>query len=788
MIRSKLYRLAAEIFAVIFIVFLAFSFQSCGDEDSPTDSGSITVSPTELDFGTVATGQSKTLNISIENTTNSNAGINLSFEGAGKDAFSIDGSTSVSVDKNSTATVKVKFTPTEGMLYEATLKVGSEADVELTGMGQDNAMITVSTLNLEFGTVLIGNEKTQSFEIENVSSVDIDLSLTFDGNADNVFSIDGDTDISINAGETHEVNVKFLPDAENLFMASVKVDTFAIVQLKGNGTGQILIDPSPDELDFGEVNVNQKETKTVVFQNLSEGTVQIAPEFGGDDASAFSIEEAPGSTLDKGKKDTIIIGFTPTEGRAYSASLSLDPDKKVVIPMSGMGIVPQDLTLDEESLDFGTVTVNQSKNMSLFVTNISDAGLTIDIIFTGSGKDAFSIVQKPEGNIPAGSGGDVVVKFSPLAEQDYDATMKITSSNGNDYTVTLNGSGMLPKDLELNAVEVFSAPTIDGDDSDPVWQQATELPLQLNQVQSTSQDKRTFSASLKAVYDNENIYILAKVSDDTRDDTPNKFVFNGGDPSDDANWTYNTNGQDGMAFIFPVSDQVEGDNNTTFLEHGCLTACHTVAIMNNYEGGMYPRKGIIDLWYWKAGTTGPQGYADDYYAMGYDGQFPDQRRGDVGGRTFSDPNFRAIGEMMPISMAGGDNKGLDMLHYLWDGTSELFDPAGNNPATGAPWASGDIVPGWKLREQSNFFSGRGDIETKASYKNGTWIVEFKRLLITENENDDDVWLEMGSEFPFSFAYFDNVRKWAEFEYINLTKLPRPGHFGPYPFSIILNLK
>jgi hypothetical protein len=48
-------------------------------------------------------------------------------------------------------------------------------------------------------------------------------------------------------------------------------------------------------------------------------------------------------------------------------------------------------------------------------------------------------------------------------------------------------------------------------------------------------------------------------------------------------------------------------------------------------------------------------------------------------------------------------------------------------------------------------------------------------------------LYRGRSIPFSVAYFDNVRKYALFEYLNLPSAPRPGHFGPDPPVLWLRL-
>ncbi len=50
----------------------------------------------------------------------------------------------------------------------------------------------------------------------------------------------------------------------------------------------------------------------------------------------------------------------------------------------------------------------------------------------------------------------------------------------------------------------------------------------------------------------------------------------------------------------------------------------------------------------------------------------------------------------------------------------------------ADWSDGDTVAGYILKEGTG---SRGDVVAVSSYSNGTWIVEFKRSLITNNPDD-----------------------------------------------------
>ncbi|MEN3026497.1 MAG: ethylbenzene dehydrogenase-related protein [Chlorobiota bacterium] len=456
----------------------------------------------------------------------------------------------------------------------------------------------------------------------------------------------------------------------------------------------------------------------------------------------------------------------------------------------GVGEFGSDAPLEvtPREVDFGNVRVRQTAELWLRIRNRADSAIILAPAITGADQSAFSIVRQPSGALRPGQTDSLLLRFSPTEARAYQATLLLGGDN--PLSIPLRGTGTTGDRTELLAVVASTPPEIDGSASDAVWNAAPPLQLRLLQVEPTANDPRTFSATLRAAVDNEFLYLLVEVADPTPHETPNIFRFRGGDPASDANWTLTTEGQDGLGLIFPIGDpqSVRGDRpGETFATIGCAVACHPTATTNAYEGGSYPTYGRIDLWYWKAGTTNPQGYADDYVAEGRDGTaFPEERRGDVG-NTFEEPNYppRGAGPLLPISMAGGDNGGLDRRRFLWQATSVPFNPRAPNPATGRPWVAGDVVPGWALRDQEHPFSSRGDVHARGRHANGRWIIELRRRLSTEK--DDDASFERGRSIPFSLAYFDNTRKYAIFEYLNLTSAPRPGHFGPNPPVIWLRL-
>ncbi len=442
------------------------------------------------------------------------------------------------------------------------------------------------------------------------------------------------------------------------------------------------------------------------------------------------------------------------------------------------------LELSPSQLDFGSVRLGQSATLWLYIRNRTDSAIVLAPTIVGPDRAAFTLLRQPSGALLPRTVDSLLLRFTPTEPRAYQATLLLGAEPA--IEVPIRGSGITEDRLQLVAAVAAQPPRIDGIPNDPVWNNASPLELTLSQVEPSSSDRRIFRASLRAAADAEFLYLLVEIDDPVPHQTPNFFHFRGGDPASEANWALSVEGQDGVGLIFPIGDpqSVRGERSgETFATVGCAVACHPAPTPNTYEGGSYPTYGRIDLWYWKAGTTNPQGYADDFIAEGRDGRsFPEQRRGDAG-RSFEEANFPpyGAGPILPLRMAGADNGGLDPRLFLWEPTSTPFNPRAPNPATGRPWAAGDGIPGWVLRGQSSPSASRGDIIARGRHANGRWSIEFRRRLNT-GQSDDAAFAPKG-QIPFSLAYFDNSRKYAPFEY----SPPRPSHFGPTPAVIWLIL-
>jgi len=254
-----------------------------------------------------------------------------------------------------------------------------------------------------------------------------------------------------------------------------------------------------DAIDFGKVIKGRKVTKSILIENLGNAVLNIRVSTDKDD---FSITSDCRS-IQPSQSCSLEISFIPkTVGRisGYLTISTNDPDIKTVdIPLLGEGLpVPKPvISLPVESLDFGSVILEEKKIMPLEIKNTGNADLLIDSIDI-SDKKNFSI-EGNCGQITPGESCGINVVFSPKVEGDIDTFLTIVSNDESKPTirVPLHGKGK-PKPKPIAKVDHQSL-----NFSDVILGKSKELavrlinegnaPLKVKNVYITGGDKESFS-------------------------------------------------------------------------------------------------------------------------------------------------------------------------------------------------------------------------------------------------------------------------------------------------------
>ncbi|MBI4013818.1 MAG: hypothetical protein HY359_15990 [Candidatus Rokubacteria bacterium] len=298
----------------------------------------------------------------------------------------------------------------------------------------------------------------------------------------------------------------------------------------------------------------------------------------------------------------------------------------------------------------------------------------------------------------------------------------------------------------LTAVKVSTPPTIDGDAKDEGW--AKGQPLVVPVKEGAIGD---ITVTLKAVYTDTHLYLLAQWPDKTETIEHHPYTFDG------QKWTKPE---------APLEDRFAIQWNISvadFERKGCAVLCHTGTKYPDKKPRMHTNAPgeFTDEWHWKAARSNPMGYVDDKYMDST--VKPDDDEASHGadggtrvytGNSFKDgvPSFVWKGAPTAPPVVAKDRAAL----FLMATEKAPYGPI--NPLTGKPWAKGDKVPVATLQEPAG---SNADIKASGRWANGAWILEISRALNTganavKGEKKVDVVFEPGKTYHFGISVFDNA--------------------------------
>lgn len=289
------------------------------------------------------------------------------------------------------------------------------------------------------------------------------------------------------------------------------------------------------------------------------------------------------------------------------------------------------------------------------------------------------------------------------------------NKNGTPVSLTVKFGEGTPS--ATTVVAKRDTPTIDGKDGDAAWGEASEVSLALPVQKGGGPTK----ATVKAAYDDNNVYFMVKWQDPTGTENIHKkmWTYNAADKT----WKQSGN-EDRVYFLFNI--------NASDFDGGCAVYCHVGnpdwdKTHDSRMGTNNPGESI-DVWHWKASRTNPMGHADDKHWVDltaadeiiYEGETVLKTRLADSGSGFDSGNSEAdLPKYMHKSDPGAS------VDFLFDAAKVAFNPD-------ASWSDGDTIPGYIAKEGTG---SEADVVAKATYSGGTWVVEFQRSLITDNPDD-----------------------------------------------------
>ncbi|NNM34427.1 MAG: choice-of-anchor D domain-containing protein, partial [Gemmatimonadetes bacterium] len=219
-------------------------------------------------------------------------------------------------------------------------------------------------------------------------------------------------------------------------------------------------DVNVTSVDFGDVNFRDSPSFDVVVTNLGSenlsGTVSL------EDCNSLDFWISTETTyfLLTNEQAVFTVNFLPTAEGPANCTLNLDNVTCDPIPITGNGVDPMtpECVLSVEELDFGGVTIGQTLDLPITVTNGFSGSLTGTPTLDDP-DGVFSIVQNP-GSFALGADEsvEIVVRFSPGADNTSNATLSL----GSDCDpVPIVGTGGLAPACSLDTASLaFGAITV----------------------------------------------------------------------------------------------------------------------------------------------------------------------------------------------------------------------------------------------------------------------------------------------------------------------------------------
>lgn len=203
-------------------------------------------------------------------------------------------------------------------------------------------------------------------------------------------------------------------------------------------------------LVFDTVAIGQSKAQMLTVSNT--GTVALTVTGINPASGVFPFTVSPtGFTVAAGAQQAVTVTFKPTATDAVKSSFdfaSNDPAQPpVVVALAGTGIAgtvaAPKISVSPSSLDFGTVTAGQTKDLTVTLSNSGTATLTVSSIVSSSGN--FTI-PTTVAQVTAGGQQSVTVRFAPQVAGAVSATLTIASNDPDRPTVTvsLSGTGQAP--------------------------------------------------------------------------------------------------------------------------------------------------------------------------------------------------------------------------------------------------------------------------------------------------------------------------------------------------------
>lgn len=242
-----------------------------------------------------------------------------------------------------------------------------------------------------------------------------------------------------NTTDVNVINSMIMDRNDDLQIASVVPYLPFLTAPHGNTPAFPLIWTSHASLNFGNVAAGSSSTLNFKLKNTSSGVLAIAsitssnPRFSAGPTSL---------NLGAGDSVTISVSFSPVTFGAQNGTLAIIHNAENSIPsitVSGTGISPS-IALTPLLLDFGKVTVGQSRTRFLQISNVGNSLMSVDSIV--SNNKCFEVQTASFAVAPGASTTKTVTYRPTVIGKDSASVFVYHNAPGSPSNVVLRGEGV----------------------------------------------------------------------------------------------------------------------------------------------------------------------------------------------------------------------------------------------------------------------------------------------------------------------------------------------------------
>ena len=292
---------------------------------------------------------------------------------------------------------------------------------------------------------------------------------------------------------------------------------------------------------------------------------------------------------------------------------------------------------------------------------------------------------------------------------------------------------------DLTAIKITEAVSEANQIDSLPWDKAE--PLKARLVNGVGFDFGVTDATVKALYNNEYVYMKIEWRDNVYNRTYRDWIKTETgwmqlNPGGSDEIIYN---EDKFAFLFPIN------NDTTFRQYGCAIYCHNNQKTGRGQHWAYSDSSV-DKWHWKSVRMDPMGYVDDKYWKGEGKVDPtkEARIADPGEGGYANNKVKGVNNpiMLPSTVDA------IVMGALLQSKSEIY-----TKAAAEKFPVGFSVPGVII--SFNAEGDRADIKCWSTYdyENEKWILRIMRKMDTRSEYD--VIFKPGQKYDFTVVAFDH---------------------------------